>query len=49
MSGTSTNRSPRHRSVGVGDSDLEGVKPLHTLTCSAVYGRRPCEGMQEKC
>ncbi|MDE6000223.1 MAG: hypothetical protein K2H04_09190 [Bacteroidaceae bacterium] len=29
MSGTSTNRSRGHRSVGVGDSDLEAVKRLH--------------------
>ncbi|MDE5740378.1 MAG: hypothetical protein K2H92_08750 [Bacteroidaceae bacterium] len=29
MSPTSTHRSPRHRSVGVGDSDLEAVDARH--------------------
>ncbi|MDE5738708.1 MAG: hypothetical protein K2H92_00115 [Bacteroidaceae bacterium] len=33
MSPTSTNRSPRHRLVGVGDSDLEAVEAHHTQTC----------------
>ncbi|MDE5740257.1 MAG: hypothetical protein K2H92_08115 [Bacteroidaceae bacterium] len=35
MSPTSTNRSPRRRLVGVGDSDFVAVNPCHISKCPA--------------
>ncbi|MDE5740747.1 MAG: hypothetical protein K2H92_10665 [Bacteroidaceae bacterium] len=37
MSPTPIGRSRGHRSVGVGDSDLEVVKAHHTQECSKVH------------
>ncbi|MDE6000182.1 MAG: hypothetical protein K2H04_08985 [Bacteroidaceae bacterium] len=36
MSPTSTNRSPRRRLVGVGDSDFVAVNPCHISKCPAT-------------
>ncbi|MDE5999260.1 MAG: hypothetical protein K2H04_04195, partial [Bacteroidaceae bacterium] len=40
---TSTNRSPRHRLVGVGDSDLEAVKAHSTQACPTGVSDLPPE------
>ncbi|MDE5739729.1 MAG: hypothetical protein K2H92_05410 [Bacteroidaceae bacterium] len=39
---TSTNRSRGHRSVDVGDSDLEAVKPHFLRRCFTAHVRPSC-------